>query len=72
MITKYVVWDTCINDYLEKPKLQQSNEEYALNIFLACIFSIMSIPMDILLSPIEIWYLLILHIVNKKRPKERI
>lgn len=65
MITKYVVWDSIKSDVCLI--IMSTDEELALQIFLCCICSIVSIPIDIILSPIEIFYLLILYIVKKKR-----
>lgn len=65
MITKYIVWDSIKSD--EYSIITSTYEERALQIFLRCICSIVSIPIDIILSPIEIFYLLILYIVKKKR-----
>lgn len=67
MITKYVVWDSIKWDVCQKPLYMRTDEEWALQIFICCICSIMSIPIDIILSPVEIFYLLILYIVKKKR-----
>lgn len=67
MITKYVVWDSIKCDVCREPYIMNSDEELALQIFIGCILSIMSIPIDIILSPVEIFYLLILYIVKKKR-----
>lgn len=71
MITKYVVW-SAVYDCLEEPQWKCSNEQLATVIMITLVLSIISIPVDIIFSPIEIMYLLILHIVNKKRPKVRI
>lgn len=67
MITKYVVWDSIKCDGFSNPLCMRTDEEWALQIFICCIFSILSIPIDIIFSPIEIFYLLILYIVKKKR-----
>ena len=67
MITKYVVWDSIKSDVCQESFIMNTDEDVALQIFICCIFSIVSIPIDIILSPIEIFYLLILYIVKKKR-----
>lgn len=67
MITKYVVWDSIKCEEFSDPVCMRADEELALQIFICCIFSIISIPIDIILSPVEIFYLLILYIVKKKR-----
>lgn len=67
MITKYVIWDSIKSDVCSKSFIMSTDEEWALQIFFCCICSIVSIPIDIILSPIEIFYLLILYIVKKKR-----